>query len=91
MSPYINSGDIKFLQGNDPESSENARIVNKIIIELNAKGHKLPDAILYLGRKQKWAIRNIDYRDPCRPKDDNSFCNRKVVWVELDDYIHLAQ
>lgn len=79
----------EYMRGDNPEAREAAEIVNLIIQVINTSGNKKPNATLYLGRAQKWALHRIEAGDPQSMRGD-TFAGWPIVWVENDSYARLA-
>ena len=81
---------IPYVSGNNPYSSKMAKIINIIISEINNKGPRNYDAILYLGHKQIEALHNIEIGDPVESPDNmKTFCYWRIIKVHEPDYLRL--
>ena len=80
---------LKFVRGDNYSTSAAAQEINRIISKINRSGNKKPGGILYLGHKQRYALRQVGRNDPAEVVDDKFF-GWPVIWVLKEDYAHLA-
>ena len=83
--------DYENMQGYNYHTREAAKIINSIFNHIkNSKCRRRLNATLYLGQKQRMAIRMIEGGDVMEPKGNNDFAGFNTIWVMLDSHIHLA-
>ena len=85
----MNTIHIPSVRGDNHRAAEAAHVVNQIISEINISGNRKPGAKLYLGHKQKYALRQIEQGDPARIYN-NEFFGWPIIWVLKESHIHLA-
>lgn len=84
------STNIPLVKGDNPVAYVAAEIINNIIYTINNSGNRKPDAVLYLGNKQQWAVARIDIGDSLYMTDNKSFAGWPVIWVKEESYCRLA-
>ena len=77
------------MRGDSPRAREASEIVNEIIYHMRRSGNRVPGAVLYLGQRQKWALRMVEPHDPYAMRDD-TFVGWPIVWVERESYMRLS-
>ena len=74
-----------------PADEESTREVNRILDVILEAEDKKPNAVLYVGRKQYYALKTVNYAGRMSPLIDDKFHGWPVVRVDKEDWLRFAE